>query len=416
MPVYRLTVTGKDGTVSRVVRQADELEGALRDLAARGLFVLEARELAARSRSRARPASLRSVVELAEGLAMLLGAGVTARDALQLLSGVVRRRDTRRLAEVLLSRAERGGSLFDAEGEGGPLFPPMYAAMLRLGERTGALERVVRSAASFARKRLELRDRLATALVYPVLVLLLAVAVVAFLAGYVGPRLAALPAAVGGETPAAFARLDRALAGLLTFLAASFASAGLLAAALFVTPRDGGRRALGPMASAGRWALGPMLERRDRLTLRLPLLGYAVTLFEGRSLAFALEALTSAGIPVEQALGESAAVVRNRALRASLARARDAVVAGMPLSAALDRAGVVPRDLSRWAAIGERSGDVSSVFAQVYASYAYRVDRFLAVVTSLIEPALVLAVGGVVVWIVLAILVPLFTSLGAMVP
>lgn len=400
MPVYRCTVANRAGALSRTLRQAPELDQVLRDLSSAGLYVLDARELDPRSLRPPAAPGPRALLELTEGLAMLLSGNVSLHDALELLEGVTRRREAKQLAALLRVRVEKGESLFAAAAGMGAAFPALYRAMLRIGERTGQIEPVMDAIARSARQRVELRDRMAAALAYPVLVLVLCVAVVAFLAAYVGPRLSALPAAMGSAAPDALVPLGHAFRGLAVAVTTVAALPALAAVALFVSPRRG-----------GRWIAG-----RDRIVLRLPGIGGIVTIFEGRSLAFALEALARAGVPVEEALQEAAPVLRNRALGAAMERATAAVRSGASLSTALASAPELPRDLAQWAAIGERSGDVPAVFAHLSRSYAYRADRFLSVLTSMLEPALVVAVGGIVLWVVLSVVVPLFSSLGALVP
>jgi type II secretory pathway component PulF len=126
-----------------------------------------------------------------------------------------------------------------------------------------------------------------------------------------------------------------------------------------------------------------------------------------------MEALVRGGVPMELALSEAATIAGNAAFRAAVLRARDRVMKGEPLSAAFRAQGEFPRYMAVWVALGESTGQVDRVFAQVACYFRGDIDRRGAYFLALVEPALILLVGGAVLFFVLFFIVPLFGMYGS---
>ena len=129
-------------------------------------------------------------------------------------------------------------------------------------------------------------------------------------------------------------------------------------------------------------------------------------------ISFAMETLTSAGMGVEEALREAAGATGNTALQAALGEVRRGVLRGEPLSRGFSRNRLFPPRIAQWVGIGERSGHVERVFAQLRSYYQQEVDRWTQRLSTAIEPALIVALGLLMVLFVIFFVVPIFNLYG----
>ena len=217
------------------------------------------------------------------------------------------------------------------------------------------------------------------------------VAVLAFLLTWVVPQVTHLFAESGARLPLA----TRALVAVTHLVAVSWWA---------VLPLG-----MGTVLGLGAWARTESgRERVDAITLRLPLVAGLVRKVASARLARTLATLLAGGVPLEAALGIAVPVMGNRTLAAAAARAREAVRQGQPLAAALAASGAFPPLLVRLAAVGERGGSLAGTLERAAAAHEGEVAGALAALVALVEPALILAMGGVVLILVAAILLPLF--------
>jgi type II secretory pathway component PulF len=156
-------------------------------------------------------------------------------------------------------------------------------------------------------------------------------------------------------------------------------------------------------------------EFLDRRILALPLAGQWVRSWESLNFSFAMEVLTGGGVPVEAALTEAAELVANRAYRNALFRVREAVINGGALSEAFAREESFPDDLSQWIAIGEGSGKPDLVFTQIRSYFQEEIEQRTSRFLLLIEPALIIAIGVVLLALIISIILPLFSVYGNLV-
>jgi len=270
--------------------------------------------------------------------------------------------------------------------------------MVRLGERVGELDRVMSELARYLGDSDQLRQKTLGALLYPAVVLVVAIGVVTAIALFVVPRLAGFTLAMGQELPAYVARAQEL-------------------AALFPIAIVVGLLAVGSCAVLVAWARThghPLGTWFDRFVLRVPLVGGLVRTNALLQLSFALETLTAGGVRVEDALSEAAGIAGNAAVADAVERAHRHVLRGTPLSKAIGSPGVIPDRFGRWVAIGERSGDVASVFAGLRAYYQRELERGTARIAALVEPILLVGLGGVVLLIVVVFVLPLFSMMGGL--
>jgi type II secretory pathway component PulF len=409
MPRYLCELVDTDGRVATVSRAAASEAEAAAIFARGGRFLVSVEEeggvAAGRGRSgaagRSSKAKAEDVRELTVMLGALLESGLSLKEALMVAaepgarggSGV----GAGRLAGALLESVDKGASLSEALADCGG-FSEFYRGMIALGERIGSTERVLPRLAAYMTESKAIRDKLAGALVYPALVCACAVLGAVGILVFLVPSLLGIFDELGGAaaaqaraSAAAMARASYSLAGAILAIAAAV----LIVAAL--RRRD--------EAFAARF---------DDLALRLPIVGKAIAARETLGFAYAMEVLSGGGLPVEAALGAAAGVSGNRAYRAAILRCREEALKGRSLSASAERRPELPPRVARWLAIGEKSGQVELVFGQLRRFYQGEVERASSRLAALAEPVLIVLVGFLILAMVQALVVPLFSMYGGM--
>lgn len=309
------------------------------------------------------------------------------------LRGMAAQSEDKRLREVLSAvhaHLVEGHRLSEAMARVPGAFPPLYRAMVATGEGAGALPVVLERLADWLESQQALRAKLLTALIYPAALALTAGAVVAALMGFVVPRVVEQFESMGRELPwltrAVIATSD-ALVAWGALLALVLVAAAIGAAALLRRP-------------------GPRL-RFDRLVLKLPLVGRLIRDVNAALMARTLATVVASGLPLMEGLAVTARTVGNRALREATEGMVAAIREGGSLSAAMRRASIFPPTLLQLASSGEDSGRLAPLLDRAADYLDREFQAFTAAVLALLEPAIIVALGGVIAVIVLSILLPI---------
>ena len=391
MPVFAYRALTAAGHGRRGVIDAESARAAWQALRNRGVFPTELAEERATRRAARRGVAAAELAGATRALATLVAAGVPVTEA---LAAVGEETEQAALANAFThahARLREGVPLADALGASPAVFAPLFCDVVRAGEASGALPAVLLRLADHAEATAATRARLRAALTYPAVMVLATAAVLAFLLTWVVPQVTHLFAESGARLPLA----TRALVAVTHLVAVSWWA---------VLPLG-----MGTVLGLGAWARTESgRERVDAIMLRLPLVAGLVRKVASARLARTLATLLAGGVPLEAALGIAVPVMGNRTLAAAAARAREAVRQGQPLAAALAASGAFPPLLVRLAAVGERGGSLAGTLERAAAAHEGEVEGALAALVALVEPALILAMGGVVLILVAAILLPLF--------
>lgn len=325
-----------------------------------------------------------------------LSASAPLEEALRMIGSQSDHAATRQVVMAVHGQVVEGFRLADAMAHQGKAFPPLYRAMVAAGERSGALPGVLERLADLLERQQEVRSRLVTALVYPASLALTAIAVVTVLMVAVVPKVVEQFDSLGRELP----WLTRLVIGLSDFLV-RYGLAVLLAAAL---------------ATAVCMRLlrrAPVRLAADRMVLRLPLVGRLVRDMHAARMARTLGIMLDAGVPLVEGLEMTARTVSNRVLRAATEEMAVAIHEGGSLSGAMRRAGIFPPTLLYMVGSGESSGQVAPMLARAADYLEREFNTSTTAAMSLLEPVIIIVLGGVVALIVLAILLPIlqFNSL-----
>lgn len=328
-------------------------------------------------------------------LATLLRAGIPLEQALRTLQRQVDLPRLRAIVAQIHARIAEGIALHRALEEFPGVFPPVFRAMVEAGESGGRLEDVLERLADHTERQQALRQKLATALIYPAVMTVVAIGVVLVLLTYVVPEIVRVFAHTGQTLPL--------LTRLLIATSELLRSYGLLLLAL----------------AAGAVALWRWLVRRpgprayltalwDTQVLRVPILRHVVCLRDSARLVRTLAILTQSGVPLLDALTIGGRTLGNGILRAAVERGANSVREGGRLHVALAADGHFSPLLVQMLAAGEDSGELEQMLSHLAAQQERDLETKVSTLAALLEPLVILAMGGVVLMIVLAVLQPIF--------
>jgi general secretion pathway protein F len=283
-----------------------------------------------------------------------------------------------------------GQRLSDAMARLGPAFPPTYRAMVAAGEATGALPQILERLADLLEKRQDVRARITSALVYPIVLAVVAIGVIIALMTFVVPRVVDQFDVSGQRLP----DLTVAMIAISDLMlnwgwAISLGLAAGLAAAAWLLSMPGPRYAC------------------DALVLGLPVAGRMIRTVEAAGVSRLLSTMIASGVPVLEALQMSQQAIANRVIRRAVGVMAKDVEEGSGLSSAMRRTGVFPPLLVNLAASGESGGRLETMLERA-ADYLEREFRTTtSVALSLLEPAIIVIMGGIVCLVILSILLPI---------
>ena len=323
--------------------------------------------------------------------ATLVRSGTPVDEALHAVS---RQTEKARLSNMLMavrSKVKEGHPLAVAMGDFPHIFSELFRATVAAGEQSGHLDKVLERLADYTETRHALQQKFQLALIYPVLIALVAVAVVMGLVGYVVPKVVSVFEGTGQELPF----LTQALIALSDFLQATWwLLLGGLVDAIFtfasMMKREAPRR------------------RFHALLLRLPLVSRLVRGANTARFARTFSILASSGVPVLDAMRISAEVVTNMPMRTAVEQAAQRVREGMAIHKALDASGYFPPMTVHLIASGEASGKLDEMLERAAITQEREMETLMGMMMGLFEPFMILFMGGAVMLIVLAILMPIF--------
>lgn len=392
MAAFRYEALDSAGHAVAGVLHAETPRQARAQLRAQGLLPSSVAPLAGNSGGSRFGASSLSTAELSlltRQLATLLESGLTVEQCLNALIEQASDPVSKDVLAGVKAGLLEGQPLAGALGAYARSFPDYYRALVRGGEESGALPSVLMHLADYLDSREALKQKTGLALLYPALVVAVAILIVTGLLIYVVPQVVQ----VFQQSRQTLPLLTRALIALSDFLQAGWP----YLVALGVGAGFGMRLALRRAAIRMRW---------DLALLRAPWLGSLVLGVNTARFSRTLAILVRGGVPLLTALGLGAEVVTNVALRRALERAIEQVREGSSLARALESTGRFPALLVHLVASGEASGRLDRMLERAASLETQALERRLAVFVTVLEPVMILVMGGIVLAIVLAILLP----------
>lgn len=380
-----------DGRQVSGVVQADTARMARQQLRERGLVPLEVEPVArARAGIRGGARMGRERALILRQMAALLKAGLPLEEVLSLTSDQAGARRVNRPLAAIRARVLEGQPLSEAMAEQPALFPAMYTRSIAAAEQAGQLDRVIARLAHHAERRLALSRSISVALVYPLLLALISLGVVWGLLGFVVPRVVSVFEYSSQELP----WMTRSLLEISS-LVSNYGLLFLVGLAVAVL----GGAALLRLPGPRMWL--------DRTLLRLPLVGGLVRAQAAALFARTLAILVSSSVPAVEALNAASEVIGNRKVRADLEAAAARVREGASISSAMQPIEWLPPLTRRLIHGGEQAGELGDMLEHAAELQESDLQDAGQVLLAVLQPALILLVGMVVLYIVLAILLPI---------
>lgn len=396
MAVFAYKARDRKGQVVRDTVEGPDPMAVAATLRSQGLLVIEVKEQGVGQKDILEPfkrVRLADLVVFTRQLATMINAGLPIVRALHILAEQTDNKKLRDVIEKVRSDVEAGMALSEALERHPEVFGKLYVEMVRAGEVGGVLDRVLLRIASQLEKDQELRRKIKSALAYPAVVLAAAVLAAAFMLIFIVPIFARMFEDLGGTLPLP-TRIAMGISDLLTGFGGMVVAAALaLGGFLFVRwiRTEEGRKVWG------------------RAVLRAPFkIGETVRKGVLARFARTLGSLVAAGVPILQAIEITATSSGNWVVENALMKSRDAIREGQPLHRPLEGEGVFPPMVTRMIAVGEETGDLEGMLGKIADFYESEVEAAVKVLTSIIEPIMIVVVGGIVGGIIISMYLPMF--------
>ena len=398
MGAYNYTALDPSGKNRKGVVQADNEKTARQQLRQQGLTPIDLRYVSEASQTKVGYFNLRrtriSVAELAlltRQLATMLQAGIPLDETLQSIAEQAEKQREKSMLLAVRAKVLEGHSLAAGFAEFPQVFNNLYRATVAAGEKTGHLDKVLERLAEFTERRHEVRQKITQALIYPSVIICAAIGIVSFLLAFVVPKMITVFQQSGQALPVA----TQILLALSQFLQ----SFGLYLVLIIIIGVVFFIRAL----------RRPIFKARvDRWLLKLPLFGKAIRLVNTARFAHTFAILTAAGVSVLEAMRIGSDIVTNTPIKESLVIATRQVREGVAIHRALKQTGYFPPMSIYLIASGENTGQLEPMLQRTANTQERQVEQMINVILTLFEPLMILVMGSIVLFIVLAILLPIF--------
>jgi type IV pilus assembly protein PilC len=384
------------GEIIEGVYVAESESRLRREFEEKGLYVLGIqrggglafRSLALPTRPRI---STREFLVFNQELATLLKAGLPLVQSLDILRRRVSNAFFKSVLDDVHERVRAGSSLSEAFEAHGTLFPGVYTASLMAGEKSGSLEQVIRRYVAYVKVVAGVRKKTISALVYPTILLLLSLCVVALIVLRVVPEFGAFYEGFGEELPLS----TRAIVAV-SEVATSYFLWILLAL-------------VGLGIAGWLWLRQPSQRQRfDRWVLQMPVLGSVARKFSTSQAARTLATLLGGGIPLVNAIEVSARAIKNKFMARELLNAAQKVREGRALSSSMDDSGAFPDVAIKMVEVGESTGALQEMLNSLADFFDEEIETNLGRFVTLVEPILLIVMGIVIAGLLLALYLPLF--------
>jgi len=328
---------------------------------------------------------------LTRQIATLVRSGLPLEEALAAVSEQTEKPRVRSIVMAVRAKVMEGHTLADGLSDFPTVFPELYIATVAAGEQSGHLDTVLERLADYTENREQMRSRTINAMLYPVLLFLVCIAIVSLLLTFVVPKIVKQFENSKAELP----MLTQILITISDFLR----NWGWLLILIAI--------AVGWLFK--RWLRDPNAKRRfHAILLRLPLLGKVVRGSNTARFARTFSTLTSSAVPVLEALRISGEVVTNLPMRDAVQDAATRVREGAPIGKSLGNSKIFPPMMIHLISSGESSGELETMLDRAATNQEREMDSILSTAVGLLGPLMILFMGGMVLIIVLAMLLPIF--------
>jgi type II secretory pathway component PulF len=396
MPTFRYRAKRDTGDTTEGTIEAQTEEGAIESINQMGYFPIRIEEVSSRSE----PSSpglfsgrirSRDITTFSRQLSSLLRSGVPILHGLDVISKQSGNSNFKRILNHISGEIREGTSFSSSLANYPAIFSPLYLAMVRAGESSGAMEEALSKIADYRKKQEEIFSRVRMALTYPAFMAIVGVITTIFMLTFVMPRLMEMFSNMGQDLPVATRIVLSASSWLRHYW--FWILLGLIF--VFLVIKQEAKRKTQRLIF-------------DLFKLRLPILGDFLLKVELARFCRTLELLAKSGISILEAIKIAAHVFDNGAIKEEIVCSCEKVEQGGSFGDSLQESKLLPLFMSNLIVVGEESGRLDESLAEVASSYERDTDEAIRVSTALLEPLMILTVGLVVGFIVIAMLLPIF--------
>lgn len=393
MSVYQYTAKNSNAQSVNGTLEAESQAEAENILHSKGLMIVSLKNIPDRliKKTRDRKVSLDALVIFSRQLATMIDSGITLVAALEILRDQIDDRALCAIISKIYRDVQEGKSFCDSTAKYPAAFSDFYINMIKAGEASGRLDDVLERLAVFLEKTAALRRKVQSSLVYPAVIITMAISITIFLMVKVVPTFKDIFATLGGELPLPTRILIFASDALKKYFLFILIALGLL---LFLLKRY-------IKTPSGRYIF-------DKLTLKVPIFGPLFLKAAVARFARTFSTLVKSGVPILNTLEIVAKTAGNKIIEQAVEGARQAIRQGEPLYQPLEKANIFPVMVVRMIKVGEQAGELEKMLTKIADFYEEQVDVAVSSMTSLIEPLVIAVLGLLIGGIVLALFLPIF--------
>ena len=397
MPVFEYKGLNQGGRNVRGTIDAENNRAARQRLKRDGIFVVDLKDktkTAAKSKRASTSSKKVNVTDLAmmtRQLATLLKANIPLVEALAAVADQVENSTLKVAISDIKNMVNEGGSLYKGLQKYPRIFTNIYVSMVEAGEMSGTLDVILIRLAEFTEAESELNSKVRSAMVYPAVMFVFTMAMLAVIFIFVIPQMTEVFTGSGMELPW-YTQVVIGFSGILVnyWLLIILGIAGSIA--LF-----------------RNWKNSPTgSDTWDQLLLKIPVVGKLARMIAVSRFTRTLATLLQGGVPMLQAMDIVSNVVGNAVLAKAIIQARDNISEGESIAGPLKRSEQFPPIVIHMINIGEKTGDLENMLTQVAESYDFQVKNAVEGLTSVMEPIMIIVMGGVIGVIVFSIMIPMF--------
>lgn len=411
MPKYAYKATNKEGKPAFGVVDAESQALAVQDIRNLGLFPTNLREATRSDEKKAMKAKYgdgvselyfgglkwKQIVIMTRQLATLIDAGLPLLRSLNILVAQQPPSKLRDILREITADVQNGGTFSEGLAKHPKGFDRLYVNMVRAGEVGGMLETVLNRLAEFMEKRMKLQRKVKSAMVYPIFVILAATGIVTFLLVKVVPVFAEIFGEFGAGLPAP----TQFLVDVSTFVEYQWWKILLIFNSMLIFNKLIRKIPL-------------VLRITDIVVLKVPLVGDLVTKVAVARFARTLGTLLNSGVPILQSLKITRDTITNSVIQDAVQHVHDRIKEGDTIAAPLDESKVFPPMVVNMIDVGEETGSLDTMLNKVADIYDNEVEVAVEALLSMMEPAIILVLGAIIGFIVVALYLPIFTLGDAM--
>lgn len=399
MAAFHYTVINAAGAKQKGIIEADSAKHArqlLRDKNLTPIDITDAHEKKSKNTSqkisRKQSINIKELALMTRQLATLLAAGLPLEEVLAAVAEQTEKPRTKGLILSVRSRVLEGHALATAMRDFPQAFSNLYCSTVAAGEKSGHLDIVLQRLADYTEQQYEMRQKVMHALIYPVIMMFVAIGIVGFLLEFVVPKMISVYSNTGQALPG----MTQVLIGIST----GIKRFGLYVLIAIVISIYFFKRQMKNSVA--------FREKVHHLILRIPIIGNAVKVTNTARFSRTFAILSSAGVPVLEAMTISSALITNIPIRSAIDEAVNRVREGANISLALRQTTYFPPMSIHLIASGESSGQLENMLERAANNQDAEITRLIETSLALFEPAIILVMGAIVLFIVLAVLLPIF--------